>query len=266
MKYLRILIIPIALLVFNIGAVEAQKVYSVTSGEMIFSFSDVTFSDDFLATYPGAEIAQTNVRWTVFFHLGQNWHFDMGNNFGIITGLGIRNVGLITDERLPSLVALPGEVYPADGVYRNYKVIRRTYALGIPLMFKLGSFKDHIYFFGGAEYEFAFQFKEKYWSDSYSRDGSKTKYTSFFGKQVTQFIPSVLGGVQLPGGFNLKFKWYLDNFLNNNYTKTSSTSYPVSDLSRYDKSQVYYVSLSWQFNSAYITKKEWQSDGSVASK
>lgn len=264
MKYLRLLIIPIALIVFNTGSVDAQKVYSITSGEMIFSFSDVTLNDDFLATYPQAEIAKTNVRWTIFFHLGQYWHFDFTDNIGLITGFGIRNVGMITDERLPALVAPIGEVY--DGDYRNYKVIRRTYALGVPLMLKLGSFKNHIHFSAGAEYELAFHYKEKYWSDSYSRDGSKTKSTEWFGNQIPTFIPSVLGGVQLPGGFNVKFKWYLQNFLDNTYTKTSSSSYPVGDLSRYDKTQVFYLSLSWQFNTAYITKKEWQTDKTVANR
>ena len=229
---------------------------------MIFSFSDVSLKSDFVTVYPDADIIKTNVRWTVFFHFSQNWHVDFTNNIGIISGLGIRNVGLISDEHLPVNVALTGQVY--DGEYRDYKIIRRTYALGVPLMIKLGSFKDHIYFFGGAEYELAFHFKEKYWSDTQSRDGSKTKYTEWFGSQIPTFLPSVLGGVQLPKGFNVKFKWYLQDFLDNSYTKSSSSTYAVSDLSRYDVSQVFYISLSWQFNTAYITKKEWQTESTVA--
>jgi hypothetical protein len=237
---------------------DAQvKTYSVTSGEMIFSMSNVEFTDDFLGEYPNAEMTKTNVRWTVFFHLGQYWHIDFTNNIGLKSGLGIRNVGLITDEKLPEVVG--------SDVMTNFKIIRRQYFLGIPLALKVGAFDKHMYFFGGAEYELAFLYKEKYWQ-SHSRDGSKTKSTEWFGNQSPTFIPSVFGGVQLPGGINVQFKWYLNDFLNNNYSveSTAGSPYPVSDLTRYKTSQVFYVSLSWQFNTAYITKKDWQTGTEVA--
>jgi hypothetical protein len=74
-----------------------------------------------------------------------------------------------------------------------------------------------------------------------------------------------MGGVQLPGGFHVKFKYYLDDFLNNSYGRQNSSNYAVSDLRRYESSQVFYFSVSWQFNTGYLSKKEWQSETSVAS-
>ncbi|MBA7529809.1 hypothetical protein ES705_22008 [subsurface metagenome] len=244
------------LALFSMFMAKAQKTYSVTSGEMIFSFSNVEFTDAFLADNPNAEVTKTNLRYTIFFHLGQYWHIDFTNNIGILTGLGMRNVGLISDEKIPETVG--------SEVMVDHKIIRRVYTLGVPLSLKIGSFKNHIYFFGGGEYELAFQYKQKYWK-SHSRSGSKTKENEWFASQTPTFLPSVFGGVQLPGGINIKFKYYLTDFLNHNYSRTSSGgNFEVGDLTRYKTSQVFYFSLSWQFNTAYITKREWQTGTEVA--
>lgn len=255
----KLLFIVIALLSVSITMAQAQKVYSVTSGEMIFSFANTEFTQEFMDEYPGASVAGNPLRFTGFFHLGQYWHMDFTNNIGLVSGIGVRNVGLISDETLPELSAIPGEAY--DGNYINYKIIRRTYTLGIPLMLKLGSFKDHLHLFGGAEYELAFQQKEKYWTNTHDRSGTKTKSTGWFTDQFPTFLPSVVGGLQMPGGINIKFKWYLNDFLDHKSDagNSNTTTYSVSDLTRYKTSQVFYFSLSWQFNSAYITQKEWQS-------
>jgi hypothetical protein len=126
--------------------------------------------------------------------------------------------------------------------------------LGVPLAFKFGSFSKHYYFFGGGEFELALVFKEKYWTGSYDRDGSKTKDVQWFANQTPTFLPSVFAGVQLPGGVNIKFKYYLTDFLNTDYKVSSNSqegsSFNLSDLSRYQESQLFYVSVCWQFNTA----------------
>ncbi len=253
----KLLFITVALLALSIAVAQAQKVYSVTSGEMIFSLANTEFTQEFMDAYPGASVSGNPLRFTGFFHLGQYWHFDFTNNIGLTTGLGVRNVGLISDETLPELFDPD-----ANENYINYKIIRRTYTVGIPLMLKLGSFKDHIHLFGGAEYEMAFQQKEKYWTNTHDRSGTKTKSTGWFTDQFPTFLPSVVGGIQMPGGINIKFKWYLTDFLDHksNAGNANTSGYLVSDLTRYQTSQVFYFSLSWQFNSAYLTNKEWQSD------
>jgi hypothetical protein len=244
----------IALLISGICTIHitAQKMYPVTSGEIILSQNQSSFTSSFLNSYSGAALNESNVRFTVFFHLGQYIHYDASDNFGMYSGLAIRNVGMITDETLPQTVSLTGQ--PVN--YTNYNIVRRQYLLGVPLAIKLGSFKDHFYFFAGGEYELAFVYKEKYWTDSFDRSGAKTKSVTWFGSQTPLFIPSVFGGVQFPGGFNLKFTYYLTDFLDNSYTVAKNSqegsTFSLSDLSRYEKSQILFFSLSWQFDTASL--------------
>jgi len=247
---------------FTSDCIFAQKlkIYDVTTWEMIFSSSNVQFTDAFTSRYKKAEVTNTNVRYTIFFHLGEYWNFDFGNHVGFYTGIGVRNVGLISDERLPDLVG-------SDQLI-DYKIIRRLYTAGVPVAFKLGSFSDNIYFYAGGEYELVLNYKEKYWTGTQSRTGSTTKYNKWFGNQTAPLLPSVFAGVQLPGGVNIKFKYYLNDFLNNNFTKGDNTfvgqPYNISDLTRYKKSQVFYISLSWQINNKVIRDKKWNPDSQLA--
>ena len=244
-------ILSLLILGLFIVPVRAQKVYPVTSGEIIFSQNQSSFTTSFLNKYPMSALSASNVRFTMFFHLGQYIHYDASNNLGLYSGLAVRNVGMITDETLPQTVSSSQPVN-----YSNYNIVRRQYMLGVPLAIKVGSFKDHFYFFAGGEYELAFVYKEKYWTDSFDRSGSKTKSVTWFGSQTPLFIPSVFGGVQFPGGFNLKFTYYLTDFLNNGYTVANNNQegslFSISDLSRYEKSQILFFSLSWQFDTASL--------------
>lgn len=244
--------ILISLMLTGIPAM-GQKIYPVTSGEMIFSQSTTSFTQEFTNQYPDARVAADNVRFTVFFHLGQYIHYDVNDKFGLFSGLAIRNVGMITDEVLPQTVSISGG---ASVPYEDYKIVRRQYMLGIPLAFKVGSFDKHFYIYGGGEYELAFHFKEKYWTGSFDRDDSKTKANEWFGNQTPTFIPSLFAGIQLPYGLNLRFKYYMTDFLNSGYKISSNTqegsSYDISDLSRYAESQIFYFSLCWQFNTVDI--------------
>jgi len=222
---------------------KAQKIYSEIGGEFIFSFSDPQFSSAFKLQYTNAEVTKSDMRFTCFFHLDEYWHMDFTNNLGLYTGIGIRNVGLISDEKLPDFVGSNQTI--------DYKIIRRLYTLGVPIAFKLGSFKDNFYFYMGGEYECAIQYKEKYWTDTQSRSGSKTKKYQWFGNQTPHFLPSVFAGIQMPHGLNLRFRYYLIDFLNPDYktgnNDRAGATYNIDDLSRYAKSQVFYISLCWQF-------------------
>jgi hypothetical protein len=244
------------LLLFSLGIINipvlAQKVYPVTSGEIIFSQgSGTSFTQEFLNQYPQASMAADNVRFTCFFHLGQYFHMDLTNSFGLYSGIAVRNVGMITDEYLPQTISSSS---PYDGLYNRYNIVRRQYMLGVPLAIKLGSFKNHFYAFGGGEYEMAFAFKEKYWTDSYDRSGPKTKSVQWFASQTPTFMPSLFVGIQFPAGFNIKFKYYLNDFLNNGYkvnnTSQDGSTFSLSDLTRYQSSRLVYVSLCWQFNTS----------------
>ena len=227
------------LMLLAVGTFKAvsQNIYPITSGEMIFSTGTTEFTDAYLAQNPGASVSENPLRFTMAFHFTQYWHVDFGNSVGMFVGLGVKNVGMISDEVLYN---------GAISDYQNYKIIRRVYTGGIPIALKLGSFKNNLYVYGGGEVEFPIHYKEKYWP-SHDRDGSKTKTSEWFGSQTESILPSVMAGFQFPGGFNLKLKYYLNDFLNNSYKDNNF----VSDLSRYKNSQLWYVSLSWQFNTAY---------------
>ncbi len=229
-------------------SVKAQDIYSTKGGEFIFGLNNASFTEEFLAQYPGASMEGSNLRFSMFFHYTQFLHVDFTNNIGMLTGVGIRNVGMITDEVLPQTVSLSGQ----EVAYTNYNIVRRQYLLGIPIGLKVGSFRDHVFFYGGLEYELAFHYKEKVWTGSFDRSGKKSKSSEWFGDQTEILLPSAFGGVQFPGGINVRFKYYLTDFLNPDYTIDANNQdggiYDISDLSRFAESQLFFISLSWQVN------------------
>jgi hypothetical protein len=216
MKQIKLISI-ILLLALNFFA--SAQFYSENSGEMIFGFSDVE---------KAGQSIDSKLRFTVFLHLGQNHHYDFSDNIGFFTGYGLRNIGIITDEN-------------------NIKIKRRTYSLGIPLALKAGSFRKHFYFYGGGEYEWFFHYKQKQFID-----GDKTRQSKWFSDRTKAFNPSVFGGIQFPGGINMKFKYYLNDFLNRDFSGTDF-GVPV-DYSVFNKVKLYYISLSYNFRKGDIKK------------
>lgn len=212
-------IISLFLILFFIQVSLRAQLYTENSGEMIFAFSDVEYM---------SQNVPTKMRFSLFFHIGQNHHYDFNNNFGFFTGYGIRNIGFITEEN-------------------NIETRRRTYSLGVPLAFKVGSFKDHLFFYAGGEYELFFHYKQKQFID-----GTKKKQSEWFSNRTKRFVPSIFAGIQFPGGINLKFKYYLENFLNSDFIG-HDFGVPV-DYSEFNKTQVYYISLSFNFRNEYLKK------------
>ncbi len=219
--------------------IYAQKIYTVSSGEMIFSRADVNLTDAYMQAYPLARIDYNPTRWTVFLHLGQYIHTDFSDNIGFFTGSSLRNVGYISDERLPR-ISNPTSIDD----YQNYKVIRRTYNVGIPLALKIGSFSNHMYFFGGGEMEWAFVAKHKWW-ESHSRSGPKVKRLDWFPRDIYALQPSVFAGIQFPKGFNVKFRYYLTDYIRKE--NVSNDPLNVANLGRYQSPRLMYISLCWQF-------------------
>jgi len=225
---MRKVIIPLVAMLFiaSFQSIIAQKnVYTTSGGEMIFQMSELDHSGD----------VPTNLRWTVFLHFGSYVHMDFTDNIGVYSGLAMRNVGFIVNE-----VDLDSNM--------PMKTIRRTYNLGVPLAIKLGSFDKQFYVFGGGEYEWLFHYKEKTWVDGDgSRSGTKVKYTDWFSQRVNALMPSLFVGLQFPGGFNIKFKYYMKNYMNQDYTHiTQGKIYSDFDV------KLYYISLSWNIKNKSI--------------
>lgn len=184
--------------------------------------------------YDGTKVS-SNPRFTLFFHTQQNLNFDLTNNLGLYSGFAIRNIGLIMEDLYQNVGY---DVDNSDPDFnKNTKIKHRSYSLGFPLAVKIGSFDKNFFFYAGGEYEWMFHYKQKKFID-----GAKYKFTQWTSDRVNPWIPSFFAGLQFPGGLNLKFKYYLENFLNQEFTGTDFGE-PV-DYSLFESSNIWYISLS----------------------
>ncbi|NJM15567.1 MAG: hypothetical protein HC896_09545 [Bacteroidales bacterium] len=86
----------------------------MSGGEFIFAFADVTANGKHVT--PG-------MRFSFFFHTSMQQHINFTKNLGIYSGLALRNVGFVTKH---------GE----------YRAMRRSYTLGMPLALKVWRFQQ----------------------------------------------------------------------------------------------------------------------------
>lgn len=193
---------------------QSSKVYYSVAGEMIFSWA--TIEDQ------GNE-ASSLMRWSPVFNLQSFINSDLSPNFGVFTGLAIRNVGYIYDDYQD----------PATLVINKKKF--RSYNLALPVGIKVGNLSN-LFFYGGYEVEFPFHYKEKTYDDGDKID----KITGWFSNRQESFQHGFLAGIQFPHGINLKFKYYLSEFHNQDFTDGSGTK-PYAGL----KSNIFYFSLSY---------------------
>lgn len=205
-------------LTFFVGKSNAQiKTYGSSSGELIFSFADYKINDQQITT---------PVRFTCFFHAGAFQHFDFNNHVGLYTGGAIRNVGFTSTTG-------------------DTMIKRRNYYIGVPLAIKLGNMGEDTYLYGGVEGEFALHYKQKL----FYNDEKVAKSTAWFSNRTNMFMPSAFIGVNLKGGLNIKFKYYLTDFYNKEYTENGVKIYDNT------KSQMFYFSLSMNIrHSVYVNQ------------
>jgi hypothetical protein len=193
---------------------EKSKAYVTTGGELIFSFANVEQN--------GNKLSST-MRFSPVINLQVMLNKDVNKNFGLFTGLAVRNVGYITRDYTD----------PSDSL--TYKKKFRSYNLGLPVGFKVGDL-NKTFFYAGYEIELAIAYKEKTYVD-----GDKTsKITGWFSDREELFQHGFLVGVQFPRGMNLKFKYYLNEFNNENYTNNAGIK-PYGGL----KAHIFYISLNF---------------------
>ncbi len=222
-------------LVISTLETSAQKIYHSSGGEIILSGADVTYS--------GMNV-NTNLRFTMFFHTQHLINLDLTNNIGLYTGIGIRNIGLIKEDLYQNIGFLHIDNTHAD-YNKNVKIKRRSYSLGFPVALKLGSFSKHFFLFAGGEYEWMFHYKQKLYIDD-----EKFKFKEWASDRVNPWIPSLFGGIQFPQGIRLKFKYYMDDFLNPDFTGIDFGE--DVDYSQYESSGMWYISLSFFLNKETI--------------
>lgn len=221
----RLFIIFITTIVFSNISFGQDKLYTTTGGEMIFSFATIDDNGN----------ANGNImRWSPVFNFQFFGNYDINKNFGLLFGVAIRNVGFIYNVQ--------------DGTGTKKKF--RNYDFGIPVGIKVGNMKKG-FFFAGYEIEFPFCYKEKTFINE-----QKTKFSVWFSSRTPAYYHTVFAGVQFPYGISLKFKYYLSEFFNQNYTENDGNQ-PYKGL----KANVFYFSIStslFRGHEVYVTeyKKE----------
>ncbi|SEW22124.1 hypothetical protein [Chitinophaga arvensicola] len=165
-------------------------------------------------------------RFTLFFNIGSNFNKDFSKNFGIFTGINLKNIGLISK--------------PADSL----KLKQRVYTLGVPVGFKLGDLSSgSLFFFAGGEIDLAFNYKEKQFVD-----GDKVhKFNEWFSDRTPLLMPSLFAGFRFNPGFGLKVQYYPQNFFNPDFKtkdKSGNAVYPNRNL----EANLVFVTLGYNFS------------------
>jgi hypothetical protein len=207
----------IALIIILFGSLaQAQtKTYISSGSEMIFSFAAIDHN---------GKAPDATLRWAPFFNFQSNLNADFGDHFGLFGGFSFKNVGYIYD----------GYIETVAGVPMTYKKKFRSYNAGIPVGFKLGNLRK-FFLYGGYEVEVPVHYKEKTFDGSDKID----KISGWFSDRQQMFQHGFIVGVQFPYGLNLKFKYYLSEFHNQDYVDEAGNK-PYSGL----QANVFYFSLS----------------------
>jgi hypothetical protein len=200
------LFLVVSFLCLTVSTFAQKRRYTTTSGELIFSKADYQVN--------GAKVA-TPLRFTCFFHFGSYGHIDLTKHLGFYTGVAIRNVGF-TSSKGDTLIK------------------RRNYYLGFPLAIKIGNLKQNEYLYLGVEADLAFNYKEKVFVDENRID----RFNVWFSDRTNTFMPSAFVGLNFKSGLNIKFKYYLRDFYNKDFTSTLGKNYENT------ASQIFYFSLS----------------------
>ncbi len=176
-----------------------KKAYSSFEYEIIFSFANITAPE-------GINIDQ-NMCWSPVFNPAGHLNYDVSQNFGLNIGIALRNVGFIakSDPDANDPLAIDRTKF-------------RTYNAGLPIGFKIGNLNQNApaFFFAGYEFDVLMYYKEKPFQGRNKEDNT----TSWFTGRTPNTMHSVFGGIQLPNGVAVKFKYYLTEFFNPDFTQT----------------------------------------------
>lgn len=199
------------------------KHYWKSGSEFIFSLGDVD---------AGAVSTSPIMRFSGFFHLQQEMHYDFNQSFGFYTGIGIRNVGMINE------------------LNDSLKLKQRAYGLGVPVAIKVGNLNG-FHVSAGAEAELFFHYKQKLFYDD-----EKFKQDEWFSDRINLFNPSVFLELNSRKGSYIRFKYYLLDFLveDKQVVKLFGTKYPYFP----ESSKLFYVSIGTKL----ITDKNRRKRGS----
>ena len=173
-----------------------QRTYFATVSEGILSVGNI---GNVTINTPNTESSSVNTpnpipRYSTFFHIGEQFHVNLGKSFGLYTGVGVRNIGMI--NRLNDSI----------------KVKQRVYALGVPVGIKIGDMQKRLYAALGAELELFFNYKQKTFLGS-GRGDKVEKFNEWFSDRTPLLNPSLFVEFNFKKGTYLKLRYYPMNFL-----------------------------------------------------
>lgn len=173
------------------------KVYmGVNMDGYILSSSKFERTGNLVGTEDASQI--TVPRFTVFPHIGTTAHYNFNRNFGLISGLGIKNLGFIQKVNNP-----------------DSTVIRRNLTIGIPLGLKFGDMFGTYGMIGGGV-DIPFWYKEK----GFVKRNDKDKFNEPFSQRTATVLPYVFVGARFHPGVFVKATYYPTNFMNPDFTET----------------------------------------------
>ncbi|MFY0628156.1 MAG: hypothetical protein JXR07_17795 [Reichenbachiella sp.] len=178
----RILVVALVIISISSGFAQEGKPY-VTSGlEIIFS--------------KGGTDSDGNLRFAPVLNLQSNLNYDLTDKLGFYTGIAIRNVGFIYD------------LIDSVNTFKKF----RSYNVGIPVGLKIGNL-EKAFIYGGYELEIPIHYKEKLFVNEVKED----KFSVWFSDRTNSLHHSVFVGFQFFSGMNVKFKYYLNSFHNQDF-------------------------------------------------
>ena len=163
---------------------------------------------------PGTGTASTTnslgiLRFSYFINIGVTFNFNPSRHFGFFTGVDLKNLGFIEDP---------------NGV----KIKHRTYNLGVPLGIKIGNMaRKGAYIFLGGGVDAPVNYREK---SFVIREQKITKFNEWFSDRTPQVMPYAFAGLVIRRGISLKVQYYLNNFLNPDFTKNGYKPYEGYDV------------------------------------
>lgn len=235
-KFYSIYLLFFIFLTISVNSAQGQsnkKLYSSVGLEMIFSFADVSADS----------IAISNVmRWAPVFNIQWLLNYDASKNFGLFTGIDVRNLGFIRENL---------KIDPA------IKFKHRSYMLGLPVGIKIGNLKNEVFVYLGGQIEWGFAYKQKRFENNKKVD----KFTEWNSKRINQWQPSAFIGIKFRYGTNIKFKYYFENFLNEDFVDYDANGNAFKPYEG-QNSQIFYFSLNFMMftptrtYSSYVGEKE----------
>ena len=205
--------------------------YGMTGAQLIFSEGHVN---------DGGSIIPNTIRFTCFFHVQHQFHYDFGRFMGMYTGFSLINVGFINTIQLP------------DESSATLK--QRSYSFGIPLALKFGNMPSGNYLAFGAEEECMFAYKQKI---LYGGNKTISDDSWFSSDHVNLFNTSLFGELRFHNGSYIRFKYYMLNFLANKTSTLDIASYQIQYTP--EKSALYYMSVGFLLKTKHkhhLTKKD----------